>query len=271
MEQKNNQMSTEQLQLAAHDLSIRALQLWSLAFLVMVTLAGGVVCLVLPTAVPHFKIEVHYVPQLASGLIGLVVLLNIYLIGNHRRVDRDRTNVIRELAFSEGYDRFSVIDHLTQTFRRSYLNELLEREVIRANTEGASITFLLARHDSLQLLVTRYGRTPAELFVTEVAQLLRRTFRGSDLIFRYSDSEFLVVMPGTTNELAKIPRGRLQELVDRWNLWNQSPCDIALAISTGEYRPGMNAMSLIEALMGKADAVESAKDTLSTILADGQK
>ena len=266
-QEQQSPMSNEQLQRAARDLSIRALQLWSLAFVVMVILAGGLACLVLPTAAPHFKIETHYVPQLASGLVGLVVLLNVYLIDKHRRLDRDRTNAIRELAFNESYDRFAVIDPLTQTFRRSYLNEMLEREVIRANTEGTSITFLLVRHDSLQLLVTRHGRPRAELFVTEVSQLLRRTFRGSDFIVRYSDSEFLVVMPATTEELAKIPRSRLQELIDRWNLWNQSPCDMTLTIAMGEYRPGMNAMGLIDALMGKTEGIESTKDGLIKILA----
>jgi diguanylate cyclase (GGDEF)-like protein len=270
MEQPTRAMSNEQLQRTARDLLIRTLQLWSVAFVVMITLAGGIVCLVVPTAAPHFKIDVHYVPQLASGLVGLVVLLNVYLIDKHRRVDRDRTNAIRELAFNESYDRFAVIDPLTQTFRRSYLNELLEREVIRANTEGTSITFLLVRHDSLQLLVTRHGREAAELYVTEIAQILRRTFRGSDVVVRYSDSEFLVVMPATTETLATIPRARLQELIDRWNLWNESPCEMMLAIATGEYRPGMNAISLIDALMGKTDGIESTNDALTRILAGAQ-
>src|SRR5437764_6060780 len=110
MDQPTSAMSNEELQRTARDLFIRTLQLWSVAFVVMITLVSGIVCLVVPTAAPHFKIEVHYIPQLASGLVGLVVLLNVYLIDKHRRVDRDRTNAIRELAFNESYDRFAVID-----------------------------------------------------------------------------------------------------------------------------------------------------------------
>ena len=264
------QMSNEQLARTARDLWIRSLQLWSLAFLVMITLASGFVCLVLPNAAPHFRVEIRYIPQLASGLIALVVLLNVYLINKHQMLDRERTHAIRELAFHESQDRYAVIDPLTQVFRRSYLNELLEREVIRANSEGTSVTFLCARHDSMQLLVTRHGREAAELFITEVAQTLRRNFRGSDFVVRYSDSEFLVVMPGTNAEQANIPKTRLYELIDRWNLWNQSPCDMTLTIVTAEYRPGMNAITLIEALMKKEEAGNTV-DGLLGVLAGAKR
>src|SRR5437764_9924497 len=129
-------ISTEQLERTARDLSMRGLQLWSLAFVLMIVLASGILCLVLPNTGSHFRIEIRYMPQLASGLIALVVLANLYFIQKHQSLERARSAAVRELAANETYDKFAVLDPLTLTYRRAYLNEMLEKEVIRANREN---------------------------------------------------------------------------------------------------------------------------------------
>lgn len=235
--------SNDDLQKFARNLWIRDVQLWSIALTVMLVLASGIVFLVLPSGGSPLNVHIRYIPQLVSGLIALVLLLNMYLIERRRELDRSRNRLFRELSSSA-----EVLDPLTQVFRRACLDELLKREIARANRDGSSITFLVARHDPLRLLVARHGRTPAELLVVEIAQVIKKTFRGSDLIVRYSDSEFLVVMPETTNEQAKRPCDRLQESVDRWNLWHNSPSEMWLTLDTAEYRTGMDANLIIDGL-----------------------
>jgi len=53
--------------------------------------------------------------------------------------------------------------------------------------------------------------------LTEFASLLKKVFRGGDLIFRQGGDEFLVVLPDTTEQQAQSPLQRLLESVQQWN------------------------------------------------------
>src|SRR5690349_13165119 len=82
-------------------LRMRDLQLWSIAFLTMLVMALGIFTLVSPNleqpATPVY-IQFSYLPQLAAGLIALIVLLNLYLANERRRGDAKRIELVRDAA-----------------------------------------------------------------------------------------------------------------------------------------------------------------------------
>lgn len=239
---------TQLLDHQARALSGRDLQLWSLGFLIMLVLVGGVLAFAVPGMQASTRLQLRYLPQLSIGLIALITLLNVYLFAQRRELERLRHQVVRELALGEGYEKFAVLDPLTQVFRRAQLPDLLNRELARSNREGAPLTLLLVRHESMQDLEHRMGRAEAENFVADVARLLQQNFRGSDAIVRYSTCEFLVLMSATTEHQAKPACARLQDYVDRWNLLSDSKAEMSLVTVTTEYAPGTDPTTLVEAL-----------------------
>jgi diguanylate cyclase (GGDEF)-like protein len=236
---------------AAHRLkalSGRDLQLWSLGLMVMMVLASALFSFVLPNTAANLKLEARYLPQLALGLIALVLLLNLYLIEQRREIDRTRQTLVAQVATQETTARLEIIDPVAHVFNRRYMDELLARELRDANRAGQPITLLLARHTRFDLLLARFGRSVAEQFVADVARLLQRNFRGSDGIVRYSDSEFLVVMPATDEQKALFAFHRLQQMVDAWNIESNSGCEMVLRLAYREYQCGMDAWSLVAAM-----------------------
>src|SRR3954470_16425049 len=113
-------------------LSRRDVQLWSIASLVMLVLVSGILSFLLPNITASVKVEIKYLPQLSLGLIALVVLLNFYLIEQRREVNRKERELLRQLALAETVEQFAVIDPVTNIFNRRFLDDLVPRELKRA-------------------------------------------------------------------------------------------------------------------------------------------
>src|SRR5207237_590255 len=132
---------TEDIQQQIQELSGRDLQLWSIGILIMLVLTAGLLALVLPNLVwaqRVIRVEQAYLPQLFFGLISLVLLFNIYLLTQKRTLNSTRHALIRELVLNERLESLSLIDPLTQLLNRRAVNELIPREVARANRLGSN-------------------------------------------------------------------------------------------------------------------------------------
>lgn len=241
---------SEEIQQQIQELSGRDLQLWSIAILVLLVLASGLIALVLPNLMwkPHFvHIEQDYLPQLFFGLISLVVLFNIYLLSQKRTLNVTRRALIRELVLSERFENLSLIDPLTQLLNRRGVDHLLPREIARANRTAKDLSLVMIELDGLAALNTRLGDQAGDELLVEFAKLMKSTFRGGDLAFRYSGDEFLVVMPDTNEQLAEPPMRRLATAVENWNLTSGKSYEMAFTWGASAYVTGSDVADSLRA------------------------
>jgi diguanylate cyclase (GGDEF)-like protein len=84
----------------------------------------------------------------------------------------------------------------------------------------------------------------------DAADVLRGTFRESDLIGRVGGDEFCVLLVGTSED-ADMSAIRLQEGVEEHNKKDQRPFTLALSIGSTTFDP--EDPSSIEQLMDRAD------------------
>ncbi len=89
----------------------------------------------------------------------------------------------------------NVRDPLTGLFNRRYLEDTLERELHRARRADAGLTLIRLEVDGLEALAHQRGPEPAERMLQAMADTLSRSFRGSDVCCRASETGFGLLLP----------------------------------------------------------------------------
>src|SRR5438105_9312262 len=178
----------------------RDVQLWSIAALVIVVLAAGVAGLLLPSAMWHLRVprfEGNFLPQLCYGLITLVVLFNIYVLRQRRELRTAREELVLQMVYNEAAERLSLVDPLTDTFNRRYMDQVIAKDLSRAERLGINLLFLMIDVNDFKSVNTRFGHLTGDRILVEVGQVLKRTFRAADIIIRFGGDEFLVMLADT--------------------------------------------------------------------------
>lgn len=100
-------------------------------------------------------------------------------------------------------------DGLTGAFNRRYMEDVLQRELARSIRSKSPLSVLMVDLDHFKQLNDQMGHATGDLVLREVANILMKNLRTSDVVCRYGGEEFLVAMPDTSSLAA---RNRADEL-----------------------------------------------------------
>jgi len=184
---------TEEIQQQIQQISGRDLQLWSIGILLILVLTGGLLAFVIPNLVwtqRIIHIEQGYLPQLFFGLISLILLFNIYLLGQKLTLNATRRALIRELVLNERLESLSLIDPLTQLLNRRAMNELIPREVARANRLGSHLSFMTLDLNGFRKINSEFGNVEGDTLLAEFSKLLKSVFVAGTWCFARAEMSF---------------------------------------------------------------------------------
>jgi diguanylate cyclase (GGDEF)-like protein len=119
------------------------------------------------------------------------------VIGDRGRAIEAMQRVLQDLREQ------TIRDPLTSLYNRRFLQDYLERELIRAKRERAPLALIMIDLDRFKQINDRAGHQAGDQVLVEVGALLKRHVRGSDIACRYGGEEFAVVLPKTTLESAR--------------------------------------------------------------------
>lgn len=228
----------------------RDLHLWSINLLVTLVIAAGFLGLVAPNIVWNrqlLRAEGSYLPQLFFGFITLVILFNIYVMRQRDHLRRTQEQLLLQMSRRQEAEKLAIVDPLTDAFNRRYLDYVLPKELNRAKRLTASLSVLLLDLDHFKSVNTRFGHVGGDRLLRQVSDLLKQTFRGSDVVIRYGGDEFLVILPDTRLSQAQRAQERLQEQVKDWNAAKpEGEPLMALSCGLAEYREDMTIEQLLE-------------------------
>jgi len=244
MNQEDWQARTRQLSGQIAAITGRDLKLWLFAFVVVLVLAAGVL-LVGFSSLPSTGGS-RPALELAAGLVLAVALFTGYVLNKRHSYTKARGELIREIIYREKLQSLSLIDPLTQAFNICYLDEVLPREINRANRQGNTITFVLIEPAGWAKVVEQSGELVGDQMLVETARLLKSTLRGSDIVLRHAISRFLVIMPETTEPQAGCALKRLLDRLDSWNLESSAPFELDLRVGIAAYVRGADSDSVLK-------------------------
>ena len=96
----------------------------------------------------------------------------------------------------------STTDELTGLHNRKYLQERLEQEISRAKRYGTKLSCLLFDLDFFKVVNDIYGYEWGDVLLRSIADKLKQLIRKEDILTRYGDEEFLLILPNTSEENA---------------------------------------------------------------------
>ncbi|HEX5514495.1 MAG TPA: diguanylate cyclase, partial [Gammaproteobacteria bacterium] len=103
-------------------------------------------------------------------------------------------------------------DTVTGVFNRRNLTERLEAEHARWERHGRPLTLLQIELGGLERITNEHGAAVANRLLAQLADVIERALRPTDLIGRWNADTLLAVLPETDDETARRMAGRVREV-----------------------------------------------------------
>ncbi len=119
-------------------------------------------------------------------------------------------SLIRNRLLQEVTEVSAVSDPLTSLYNQRFLSNWLEREIERVKRYELDLSCLFVDLDQFRKINETEGEAFGDFVLREFAALLTEHTRGSDIVGRIENDEFLISLPGTSKEQAMLVARRLR-------------------------------------------------------------
>jgi len=176
----------------------------------------------------------------SGKLIDVEFVSNVYLVGGEKVIQcnirdiTERKQAQDALLKSQALLREqSVRDHLTGLFNRRYMEETLERELLRAARKQLSLGVIMLDVDNLKRFNDIWGHAAGDEALRELGGLLLRQIRGEDIACRYGGDEFIIVLPDASLEVTRERAEMICEYAEQFHLYVEGQSLAAVTLSLG--------------------------------------
>ena len=145
------------------------------------------------------------IPLIARSIV--TGALNIYRVGDAEFTEEEfelacRFGEAAALALDNAQTRFQLelqaqSDPLTSLYNHRFFHERLRAELIRAGRSHDSVSLLMVDLDDFKKVNDVHGHGVGDQVLIDLAQILKTTVRGSDVVCRVGGEEFGVIMPSS--------------------------------------------------------------------------
>lgn len=128
--------------------------------------------------------------------------------------------------------------------KRAY-DERIQAELTRNQRYGHSFSLMLIDLDGVETAIDRQGQAAGDEGLREIANILKKQTRAIDAAFRVSADDFVIVMPGTSLQGAKIVAERCRAHIHEAKLFDGSlVASIGVVEAAHETSDDLNARAL---------------------------
>ncbi len=166
--------------------------------------------------VTKFKYPVLFIGETFKGSTVRAVAFDYIKtpIDNQELVVRVK-NMLKIKDLRDKLKTLSTTDELTGLHNRKYLLERMEQEISRARRYGTALSVLLFDLDFFKVVNDIYGYEWGDVLLRSIADKLKQLIRKEDIITRYGDEEFVVVLPNTSEDNAFLFAERFRKDIER--------------------------------------------------------
>ena len=119
------------------------------------------------------------------------------------------------MKYTNNLKTIAITDELTGLYNRKYLHSRLDAEISRAKRYNTSLSCVLIDIDFFKTVNDMYGYDWGDVLLKKIAQMLEALIRKEDILTRYGDEEFILVLPNTSEEQAFIFAERFRRDIEK--------------------------------------------------------
>ena len=176
----------------------------------------------------------------SGKLIDVEFVSNVYLVGKEKVIQcnirdiTERKQAQDALLKSQALLREqSVRDHLTGLFNRRYMEETLERELLRAARKQLSLGIIMLDLDNLKQFNDTWGHAAGDEILGALGGLLLKQVRGEDIACRYGGDEFVLILPDASQAVTRERAELICEHAKQFHLQFDGQSLAAVTLSLG--------------------------------------
>lgn len=122
-------------------------------------------------------------------------------------------------------------DELTGLANRRHFQDILKREVAQARRFSSVFSVIMCDIDKYKTYINDLGRMQAEALLRQTGQLLLRNTRGIDLVSRFGNDQFMILLPKTGKNGAMATAEKLRQIFLNEDFCQESGALTALKIT----------------------------------------
>ncbi len=126
----------------------------------------------------------------------------VYRPINQKELLLRMNNLLKIRELKDSITQISTTDELTGLNNRKYLQDRIDAEFSRARRYNQQMACLLLDIDFFKVINDMYGYDWGDVLLKRIAEMLKNLIRKEDILVRYGDEEFVVILPNTSEENA---------------------------------------------------------------------
>jgi diguanylate cyclase (GGDEF)-like protein len=173
-------------------------------------------------------------------IIEVEFIRNFYMVGDEKIIQYNIRDITERLQTQDALRKSeallreqSVWDQLTGLFNHRYMEETLERELLRASRKQFPLSVIMLDVDNLKRFNVPFGHAAGNMILRELSSLLLKHFRGDDIACRYGDDEFIIILPDASRKVARERAELISEHVKKFHLQFDDQILEAITLSFG--------------------------------------
>lgn len=143
------------------------------------------------------------------------------------------SSAIANLKLRAALREQAIRDPLMGLYNRRFLEECLERELLRALRGGRSLTLLMLDVDHFKRFNDLQGHNAGDVVLSQIGNLLRGRFRGGDIPCRFGGEELAVLLPECSLEAGRARAEEVRKAVEALTVIHEGHSLGAITISIG--------------------------------------
>lgn len=182
-----------------------------------------------------------------TGVLSFICPAYFDMEDNHEKIlltiSRQIGIVLDNAQLHEKTKVLSLSDPLTGIANRRYLDLMLDKSIARAERFGEPLSVVMADIDYFKTFNDTYGHVAGDKLLSQIADIISRDIRQTDLVCRYGGEEFFIMLPDADLSHASHTAERIRKHVEKQS-------KVTLSFGVACYRRGQENK---EELINRAD------------------